>query len=163
MKDEGAEGADAATAKPAAAEKELDIIDETFRVFKSNMLFKSFEIEGPADNSLIYITLYIQQCLLRVQKLKLMTKDAVEKQFFTLSQEKFAAPGDDDFAMGSFFAKAKDATKEKQMWVDYMKQLREEVGIRLVKKLFTEATQTEPNKFWMQFAKKKFLNKAIEN
>ena len=37
-----------------------DIIDESLKYFKANVLFKNFEFKGTADRVLVYLTLYIQ-------------------------------------------------------------------------------------------------------
>jgi len=49
----------------AAAE---DVIDEALLYFKPNVLFRQFEIKGAADRTLIYLMLYIIECLKRLQK-----------------------------------------------------------------------------------------------
>lgn len=36
--------------------------------FKPNIFFREFEIRGPADRTLIYLTLYISECLRKLQK-----------------------------------------------------------------------------------------------
>ena len=36
-----------------------DIIDEAFKYFRVNVLFKNFEIKGPADKALIYLLVLI--------------------------------------------------------------------------------------------------------
>ena len=41
----------------------------------------------------------------------------------------------------------------------YLKQAREETGARLVPKCYTE--EDKPNKFWMAFSKRKFMNKEL--
>ena len=41
----------------------------------------------------------------------------------------------------------------------YLKQVREEMGRRLVSKVYDENGQ--PSKFWLVFAKRKFMNKAL--
>ena len=41
----------------------------------------------------------------------------------------------------------------------YLKQAREETGARLVLKCYTE--DDKPNKFWMAFSKRKFMNKEL--
>ena len=40
-----------------------DIIDETLGYFRAQMFFKNFEVKGPADKTMIYITVFIQKCL----------------------------------------------------------------------------------------------------
>ena len=40
---------------PIAPEGADDIIDEVLNFFKANVLFKHFEVKGPADKNLIYL------------------------------------------------------------------------------------------------------------
>jgi actin related protein 2/3 complex subunit 3 len=74
-----------------------DIIDETLDLFKANILFRNFEVKGPADRTLIYITLYISQCL---GKIAGQNKGTAEKTLYQLAIENFALPGDKAFALG---------------------------------------------------------------
>lgn len=78
-----------------------DILDEIFGYFKANVLFKHFEVKGPADRVLIYITLYITKCLQRLEK----CPNAMEglKALTTMAHETFRTPGEVGFALGSFF------------------------------------------------------------
>lgn len=39
---------------------EYDIIDEAIDLYRANCLFKNFEITGPGDRVLVYLTLFIQ-------------------------------------------------------------------------------------------------------
>ena len=43
--------------------QEDDIVDEAIGYFRAQCLFKNFEVKGPADKLMIYITVYIQKCL----------------------------------------------------------------------------------------------------
>lgn len=45
--------------------REPDIVDESIYLFKANALFRAFEVKGPADKLLIYLTMYIINCLRR--------------------------------------------------------------------------------------------------
>lgn len=40
-----------------------DIVDEVLRLFRANVLFKSFEVLNAADRLLVYLTLYTSLCL----------------------------------------------------------------------------------------------------
>ncbi len=40
-----------------------DIIDETLFLYRANSLFRNYLPKGPADRTLIYLTLFVQQCL----------------------------------------------------------------------------------------------------
>ncbi|TKC50236.1 hypothetical protein EI555_000729, partial [Monodon monoceros] len=65
---------------PAPREtKDTDIVDEAIYYFKANVFFKNYEIKNEADRTLIYITLYISECLKKLQKvLKCIAKVNVE-------------------------------------------------------------------------------------
>ena len=49
-----------------------DIIDEALVYFKPNIFFREFEIKGPADRTLIYLTFYITECLRKLQRVSLI-------------------------------------------------------------------------------------------
>ena len=40
---------------------ETDIVDEALATFRANVMFRSFEVQGPADRLLAYLTLFIHQ------------------------------------------------------------------------------------------------------
>ena len=42
---------------------QADVIDEALAYFKANVFFRTYEIKSDADRVLIYLTLYIQDCL----------------------------------------------------------------------------------------------------
>ena len=50
-----------------AADKE-DIIDETLMYFRANVLFRNFEVRGAADRTMIYLTLFACQLLVKAEK-----------------------------------------------------------------------------------------------
>ncbi|KAJ3345528.1 Actin- protein 2/3 complex subunit 3 [Kappamyces sp. JEL0680] len=45
-----------------------DIVDEAIGLYRANTFFRNFDIKGGADRLLIYLTLYIQECLLKLQQ-----------------------------------------------------------------------------------------------
>jgi len=141
---------------PAAAEGQDDIIDETLNFFKANVLFKHFEVKGTADRVLIYMTLYITQCLKKLEGTNGMAEGI--KALTAMAHETFAIPGDGNFALGNFFP-APQTSQEADMCRAYLKQLREEMGRRLVTKVYNDAG--EPSKFWIVFAKRRFMNKTL--
>jgi actin related protein 2/3 complex, subunit 3 len=53
-------------APPAADDAGDDIVDDALALFRANVLFRSFEIQAPADLLLVYLTLFIQQALRRL-------------------------------------------------------------------------------------------------
>ena len=48
---------------PKAETEGDDIIDEAITQFRANIFFKNYEVQGPADKVIIYLTVYIQKCL----------------------------------------------------------------------------------------------------
>mmetsp|Transcript_70625 Transcript_70625/g.139985 ORF Transcript_70625/g.139985 Transcript_70625/m.139985 type:complete len:175 (-) Transcript_70625:283-807(-) len=141
---------------PLATEDAEDIIDEVLGYFKANVLFKHFEVKGGADRVLIYLTLYITQCLQRLEKCPSPTDGL--KALTAMAHESFKIPGDPGFALGSFFP-APSNMQEAELCRTYLKQVREEMGRRLVSKVYNEEGQ--PSKFWLVFAKRKFMNKSL--
>jgi actin related protein 2/3 complex subunit 3 len=85
------------------SDQKEDIIDEAIKLFKANVLFRNYEIKGPADRVLIYLTFFIHQCLLRLEKKKIEKKDEADKLMFQLAQEKFDSPGDKSFLLGGYY------------------------------------------------------------
>lgn len=43
-----------------------DIVTEALDLFRANSLFRNFEIKGPADRLLIYLILFIGDCLTKI-------------------------------------------------------------------------------------------------
>ena len=40
-----------------------DIVDEAISMFRANIMFKTFNPNGPADKLIVYLTVFIQKCL----------------------------------------------------------------------------------------------------
>jgi len=139
----------------APADQE-DIIDEALNFFKANVLFRNYEVKGPADRVLIYLTLYISQC---VPKLANMDKGGAEKAVYQIAIENFSLPGDRNFALGGLVSNPANRG-ETDMMRQYFTQMRQELGLRLVGRLYLHG-QARPDKWWMCFQKRKFLNKSL--
>jgi actin related protein 2/3 complex subunit 3 len=139
----------------------VDIIDETLNYFKANILFRSFDVKGAADRVLVYLTFYTLLCLKSIIK---STKEQAVRTLSVLATQQFSMPGEADFVLADFFAKPADLN-EADMWRSYVRQLREELGLRLIDKVYRSEDghgSSLPSTYWMMFAKRKFLGKAIE-
>jgi actin related protein 2/3 complex subunit 3 len=77
-------------------ETKPDIIDEAIEFYRANVLFRNYEVQGPADRVLLYLTLYISQCL---QKIANLDKNGANGALYQLAIENFAIPGDANFAL----------------------------------------------------------------
>lgn len=136
--------------------EEIDIIDEAITYFKANIFFKNFEIKSEADRTLIYITLYISECLRTM--LKSQNKTQATKDLDTLANNRFDIPGDAGFPMNEFFAKPSNP-KEAEDMRSFFKQLRLETGLRICNKVYEFGDK--PSKWWLCFAKRRFMEKSL--
>lgn len=156
---------------------DTDIVDEAIDYFRANVLFRSFEIKGGADRVLVYLTLFIQQvssqglgelilctpmlfcfqCVATAAESK--SKDDGISKLDALASSAFSLPGDAGFVLGSMLSTPATSAERDQIKL-YFKQLRTAVVKRLPAYLYTDTG--EPNKWWMAFAKRKFMNKELK-
>ncbi|XP_032814003.1 actin-related protein 2/3 complex subunit 3 isoform X1 [Petromyzon marinus] len=99
---------------PAPKEtREMDIIDEAIMYFKANVFFKNYEIKNEADRTLIYVTLYITECLKKLQKCT--SKGQGEKEMYSLGITNFPIPGEGGFPLNAMYAKPSGRAEEEMM------------------------------------------------
>lgn len=141
---------------PVQASQETDIIDEALYYFKANVFFRTYEIKSEADRLLIYITLYITECLKKLQRCS--NKNQAQNEMYTLAISRFDIPGDSGFPLNSVYGKPQ-SPNEVEFLRAYFTQLRQETGARVCEKVFGE--DGKPSKWWLCFAKKKFMDKSL--
>ncbi|SNX82733.1 probable ARC18 - subunit of the Arp2/3 complex [Melanopsichium pennsylvanicum] len=145
-------------APPALDASRPDIIDESIDLFRANSLFRNFEIKGPADRLLIYLILFISDCLTRIASSKIpWTQNEAMKQLSTYAVDSFALPGDANFPLNSLYAPPQ-ARADADALRSYLTQLRQETVARLVEKVFVDGT---PSKWWLAFTKRRFMGKSL--
>lgn len=84
--------------------EELDIIDEAIDLFRANSLFRNFEIKGGADRLLIYLILFISQCLTIIAGARVpMSQNEALKQLSTTAVDQFNLPGDAGFPLNNLY------------------------------------------------------------
>lgn len=137
--------------------KDSDIIDEAIYYFKANVFFRKFEIRNEADRVLIYISLYIPECLKKLQKCS--SKNQGDQEMYSLAISKFDIPGDPGFPLNSVYAKPNNPT-EADFLRQYFQQLRQETGCRICEKVFN-TEDGKPSKWWLCFSKKKFMDISL--
>ncbi|KAF0290732.1 Actin-related protein 2/3 complex subunit 3 [Amphibalanus amphitrite] len=142
---------------PAPRATDSDIIDEAIGYFKANVFFRTYEIKSEADRTLIYLTLYITECLKKLQKCA--NKNAALQEMYTLAISRFDIPGEAGFPLNSVYGKPKDDTEADQMR-QYLTQLRQETGLRIAEKVFS-TEDGKPSKWWLCFSRKKFMDKSL--
>ncbi|KAL0207041.1 hypothetical protein P9112_012752 [Eukaryota sp. TZLM1-RC] len=134
---------------PRCDASDEDIVEETLRLFKANVLSKQFNLEGPADRLLIYLTLTTVQFLRRLEKAS--NQDEANKIMHMVASEEVSLPGSSDFHLNSIFTPPKDESTFRQYFV----QLRRKLGSLLVSKVFT--VPHEKSKWWMMWSRNEFL------
>ncbi|VDM63257.1 unnamed protein product [Angiostrongylus costaricensis] len=127
----------------AGTDAEVDIIDEALMYFKPNIFFREFEIKGPSDRTLIYLTLYITECLRKLQRSP--NKVAGLKDLATLAlSRQLPIPGEADFPLNNMYKIPANKQEEETMRA-YLQQLRQELGVRLCDLAFPDPS-TKPSK-----------------
>merc|ERR1719348_603800 len=133
---------------------EDSFIDQALDVFKANILFKQFKIETDVDRTLVYVTLYIIDCLKKLQKAP--NKERALQTMKTAALEEFALPGDSKFPLNAFYPKPQ-TSQQKEELRKLMTQLCQVTGMKLVERVFHES-DNRPSKWWTCWSKRKFLN-----
>ncbi|KAF9433174.1 subunit of the Arp2/3 complex [Entomortierella beljakovae] len=134
---------------------EEDIIDEALNLFRANVLFRNFEIKGDGDRVLIYLILYITECLGKLSRNPSLRE--AEKILATSALSNFAIPGDVTFPLNALYPTPSNKT-DSDLLRQYLSQLRQEMAIRLPNRIYEN---DRPGKWWMCFQKRKFMNKSL--
>ncbi|KAK6236136.1 hypothetical protein SCA6_011473 [Theobroma cacao] len=121
---------------PVSDQDRTDIVDEAITFFRANVFFRNFDIKSPADKLLIYLTFYINVALKRLEGCRTLAEGT--KAIINLGLEKVPVPG------------------ESELLRNYLKQIREETSGRLLSVAYRP--NGTPNKWWLAFAKRKFMN-----
>ncbi|XP_055302459.1 actin-related protein 2/3 complex subunit 3 [Sitodiplosis mosellana] len=145
------------TRGPAPIINGEDIIDETIYYFKANIFFRTYEIKSGIDRVMIYITLYITECLKKLQKCA--NKSQAQQELYSLAISRFDIPGDAGFPLNSVYPKPSSAN-EADLLRQYLTQIRQETGNRLIEKVFN-TPDGKPSKWWTCFAKKRFMEHSL--
>ncbi|KDE08753.1 actin-like protein 2/3 complex subunit 3 [Microbotryum lychnidis-dioicae p1A1 Lamole] len=148
-------------APPPADPSRDDIIAEALDLFRANSLFRNFEIKGPADRLLIYLILFIGDCLTRITHSKpAWGQNEALKHLSNYSIETFTIPGEPGFPLNSLYAAPSNRLDADALRA-YLTQARQEATMRLVERVYSDGTG-RPSKWWLAFAKRHFLGKSLE-
>ena len=136
-----------------------DILDEVLSLFRANTFFRNFEIKGPADRLLIYGILFLSECLQKLATQRSPDASAAQKFLTNLALEQFSLPGEPGFPLNQAFEGPRDRNEAETLRA-YVSQVRQELASRLHARLFEGGSQG-PSKWWMSFAKRKFMGKSL--
>ncbi|CAO4385617.1 unnamed protein product [Caenorhabditis nigoni] len=143
---------------PAPQTIQEDVIDEALAYFKPNIFFREFEIKGPADRTMIYLIFYITECLRKL--LKSANKTAGQKDLYALAlSHHLPIPGENGFPLNSMF-KAPPTKQDEDEMRAYLQQIRQELGARLCELAFPDP-HAGPTKWWLCFARRRFMDKGL--
>jgi len=143
---------------PAAVETgDQDIIDDALYFFKANVFFRTYEVKNEVDRLLIYVTLYISECLKKLAKCT--NRNQGQQEMYTLAISKFDIPGDPGFVLNSVYARPASA-QDAELLRQYLTQVRQETGLRVCEKVFS-TEDGKPSKWWLCFSKKRFMDKSL--
>ncbi|GEM09002.1 UTP-glucose-1-phosphate uridylyltransferase [Rhodotorula toruloides] len=136
-----------------------DIIDESLQLFRANSLFRNFEIKTPADRALIYLILFIGDCLGRIAQARTWTHQDALKHLTTHSLSHFSLPGEPGFPLNQVFTPPSPPSPvEKDALRSWLVQARQETVVRLLERhvysVADESTEggKRPSKWWMAFS-----------
>ncbi|KAJ5076279.1 arp2/3 complex 21 kd subunit [Anaeramoeba ignava] len=137
---------------PVQTNNDNDIVDEVLYYFKANVFFRQYDLESAADRLIVYLTLYVTQCLKDMGRIT--NREGAESSMALLAKSQFPLSGDGGFPLSAFFEKP-DNTSDAELIRSYFIQLRHETGIRLAQRVYRKG---RADKWWICFTKKKFLN-----
>jgi actin related protein 2/3 complex subunit 3 len=104
---------------------EEDIIDETIKFFRANVLFRNFDVKGGSDRTLIFLTLCVSQFLSECERAT--TKAEAEKSLQSIASKSISVPGESGWVLGGMYPPPKNAA-EGESFKAYFKQCREEAS-----------------------------------
>jgi len=137
-------------------ESKMDIIDEAVDYYRANVLFRNFEVKGPADRLLCYLTLYISYCLPKVAN---YDKEGARSALYQCAIENFSIPGEDKFPLNGLIP-APASRADADLVREYLKQVRAELGNRLVDRIYAENPK-QASKWWVCYSKRQFLGRKM--
>jgi len=137
--------------------EDVDIIDEALMYFKPNIFFREYDIKGSADRTLIYLFLYITECLKRLHRGPKRTQAIKELTTMALESD-LPIPGESSFPFAGMYKPPKNG-QEEEIMRSYLQQLRQEVSVRLIEQVYRDSD--EPSKWWLCFARRRFMDKSL--
>ncbi|WFD32991.1 subunit of the Arp2/3 complex [Malassezia sp. CBS 17886] len=145
-------------APPPVDPSRPDVADEAIDLFRANTLFRNFEIKGAADRTLIYLILFISDCLTRIAAAHgTPTKNEALKMLSTHAADTFALPGDANFPLSSLYSRPAGRS-EADTLRQYLTQARQETAARLVDKIYIDDV---PSRWWLAFTKRKLCVRRL--
>ncbi|KAM0752464.1 putative ARC18-subunit of the Arp2/3 complex [Meredithblackwellia eburnea MCA 4105] len=151
------------SAPPPADPARDDIVTEALDLFRPNSLFRNFEIKGPADRLLIYLILFIGDCLSKIVQAKSpgWSKQDASKHLATHAIDNFALPGEPTFPLKNLYAPPASRLDSDALR-SYLTHARQETVVRFVERVY-DTEDGKPAKWWTAFQKRKFMGMTLSS
>lgn len=106
---------------------------------------------------LIYATLFITECLKKL--IRCSTREQANAELYNLALTGITIPGDPGFPLNAVYSRPQ-RVEDLELLRQYFLQVRQEVGHRLIDRVFDRETG-KPSKWWLCFAKRKFMDISL--
>lgn len=135
-----------------------DIVDEALNLFRANIFYKAFDIRTVGDRSLLYLSVFIGDCL---GKLKSGVSPAeASKILVGFATTGVAIPGEAGFPLNAIYPPPGNRNEGETLRA-YLLQVRHETVLRLLDRLYENGAVQEPSKWWLAFQRRKFLGRSM--
>ncbi|PNH10086.1 Actin-related protein 2/3 complex subunit 3 [Tetrabaena socialis] len=157
----GGSGVSAAARAADGAVEAIDPVDEALELYRPLSLFKTFDVRGPGDKLLVYLILFINSCLKRLaERRPPPSREEARTLLFSVAHDRFPMPSQAGFPLGSLMAQPASKEEEDSLRI-YLRQCREESGRRLVERMYGGGEGAAPNRHWLAFAHRRFMDRAV--
>jgi actin related protein 2/3 complex subunit 3 len=115
-------------------------------------------MRGPADRTLVYLLLYVGDCLGLLRPG--MSLSEAQRAISNSSSRQFTIPGEAGFPLNGMFQPPNRGEAEQLR--SYLSAVRAETAARLLSRVYAQDGQS-PSKWWLAFYKRKFMNKSLSS
>lgn len=151
--------ASASTTARAETDDDVDFIDDVLDGLRANVLRRRIPATTPRERLNAYLTAYAHDVLKRcAMETSCGVKSEAMKRSMDDARGRFACPGDADFGDFASLLRPPESDEERETFRVFVKKCRVELARRLVERCY-DANTGERDKFWMAFAKRRFMNR----
>ena len=148
--------------RAAGSRAPADVVDEVLDALRANALRRSHALRTPSDRLRVVLTAYAMDLLYRFANERACeTRDGAMKRAVDDARTRFATPGDADYDLASVCA-APRTDEERERYRAFVRRCREAIAVRMVERCYVAEDGTR-DKFWMAFARRRFLNRPPPN
>ena len=139
------------------------VVEEALRLFRYNVFFRNFEIKGPADRTLLYALLVVQESLGRIAASRPQQwshAEALKQLSGWAGSAQLPVPGEAGFSLNAVFPKA-EGKQEADVTREYLLKLRVAIVKAVLAKVYGADGKQPADKWWLSFSKRRFMNKSL--